>query len=74
MELVTLTSIYSNGIAANLLKHKLDNNGIACVLVDENMVGLYPMYDPALGGIKIKVRKEDYEKALAILNEEIAEE
>lgn len=71
MELITLTSIYSNGIEANLLKHKLENNGIACVLVDENMVGLHPMYDPALGGIKVKVRKEDYEKALEILNEEV---
>lgn len=71
MELTTLTSIYSNGIEANLLKHKLENNGIACVLVDENMVGLHPMYDPTLGGIKVKVRKEDYEKALEILNEEV---
>ncbi|PVX52023.1 putative signal transducing protein [Balneicella halophila] len=69
MELITLETVYTNEVDASLIKHKLENNDIPCVLIDTNMVGLYSIYNPAIGGIKIKVRKEDYEKALKIIEE-----
>ncbi len=52
---------------AHIAKAKLESEGIFCVLHDEKNIG-YTEYSVAYGGVKLKVREEDKEKAKLILN------
>ncbi len=58
---------------ALLAKAKLDSAGIECFLIDQNMVRMDWFISNLLGGIKLQVRKEDAEEALALLSEPIPE-
>jgi hypothetical protein len=70
MEFITLKT-FDNPIDAHILKSKLESEGIISFLFDENIVGLNPLYSIAVGGIKLKINRSDYEKAYAILDESI---
>jgi rubredoxin len=65
---VTVTT-FDNSIDAHIAKTKLESQGIDCYLFDENIVALNPYYNLTVGGIKLRVRSADQEKAVAILNE-----
>ena len=67
MGLITV-KIFDNAFEAHLLKTKLENEGIPCYLFDENIVGLNPFYNFAVGGIKLKISEQDKEQVLAFLN------
>lgn len=66
MTLHTLKT-FDHVMEAHLLKSKLEDEGIYSFLKDEFLVGLDPLYANALGGIKLQVNKNDWEKALNIL-------
>lgn len=66
MELVTVRS-FDNPIEAHLARTRLESEGIEGVLFDENIIGLNPVYNVAVGGIKAKVMKEDHEQASQLL-------
>ena len=66
MALQTLKT-FDHVMEAHLLKLKLEDEGINCFLKDVFLVGLDPLYASALGGIKLQVNKNDWEKALKIL-------
>lgn len=68
MELVTVRT-FENSIQAHLLKSKLESEGITCYLFDENIVGLNPLYNITVGGIKLKINKFDMDKASMIIQE-----
>ncbi|MFY0598310.1 MAG: DUF2007 domain-containing protein [Cyclobacteriaceae bacterium] len=68
MNLITLRA-FDNSIDAHLLKSRLESEGVISVLFDENVVGLNPLYNISVGGIKLKVRDEDKVKALQIMSE-----
>ncbi|MGB2153690.1 MAG: putative signal transducing protein [Flavobacteriaceae bacterium] len=68
MELVTVRT-FDNSIQAHLLKSKLESEGITCYLFDENIVGLNPLYNITVGGIKLKINKFDMDKASLIIQE-----
>ncbi|GAA0194794.1 hypothetical protein GCM10009122_58580 [Fulvivirga kasyanovii] len=68
MRLITLKT-FDNSIEANLLRSKLESEGVLCFLFDENMVSLNPLYNLTLGGIKLKIREADAQKALQIIEE-----
>lgn len=68
MELITIKT-FDNLIEAHLLKSKLESEIIKCYLFDENIVGLNPLYNITVGGIKLKINKADMEKATLIINE-----
>ncbi|MEH0153215.1 DUF2007 domain-containing protein [Limibacter armeniacum] len=67
MKLVTLKT-FNTPIEANILKSKLEEEGIHCFIHDENL-GSIGSFGMATGGIKIKVSEADLAKALEILNE-----
>ncbi|MEG0918038.1 MAG: DUF2007 domain-containing protein [Myroides sp.] len=69
MELITLKT-FDNYIEAHLLKTKLESESIYCFLQDESVVATNPLYSFAVGGIKLKVKKEDFDTALKIIQEE----
>jgi len=58
---------------ATLAKGSLDAGGIECYLADENMVRMYWFISNLLGGVKLLVRKEDAQAALAVLSEPVPE-
>jgi Putative prokaryotic signal transducing protein len=58
---------------ALLAKGSLESAGIQAYLVDDNMIRMDWFISNLLGGIKLKVRAEDAEVALEILNQPIPE-
>ncbi len=68
MEFLVLQS-FNNYVDAHLLLARLESEGIECWLKDENTVTIFPVWTNAVGGIKLLVRKEDYNRASVIFRE-----
>ena len=68
MSLITIQT-FDNPLEANLVKLQLESFDIPAVIKDEQMVGLIPIYNITLGGIKLQVSEKDFEKATALLAE-----
>lgn len=54
---------------AQVIKGKLESEGIPVFLRDENTLYSDPLISSAIGGIKLQVYSEDKERAMAIYNE-----
>lgn len=52
-----------------ILKLLLDQEGISYFFENETMVGVFPFYSNALGGINLKVHQEDKNKVLQIISD-----
>lgn len=65
-ELVTLETYY-NPMLAEIIRAKLEANGIASLITDESLGVLYPVYNQGGGGIKLKVFARDLERAKEIV-------
>jgi len=52
-----------------ILKGKLESEGISVFLKDENTLNSDPLISHAIGGVKLQVYERDKERALAIYNE-----
>ncbi|HUH26153.1 MAG TPA: DUF2007 domain-containing protein [Flavobacterium sp.] len=68
MKLKTLKT-FNNLIEAYLLKTKLEDEGVFCFLQDEYQISLNPLHSQALGGIKLQVTQDEWDKASVILND-----
>ncbi len=68
---IVTVETFNEPILANIMKTKLEAYGVECFLADENIVTVNPLVTQAVGGIKLKVREEDLEKAQAIVNEAV---
>jgi len=68
MQLITLKT-FDKVIDAHILGSKLESEGIESFLFDENMVAINPLYNLTLGGIKLKVKDEDMDRACMLLKE-----
>lgn len=60
---------FDNPIDAHMLRTKLESEGIPCYLADEHIVGINPMLNLAVGGIKLNVAEEDVAAAISIISE-----
>lgn len=69
-ELVTIAQ-FRDLPNALLAKGSLDSAGIETFLADDNMVRMDWFISNLLGGIRLKVRPEDAEQAIAILNDPV---
>jgi hypothetical protein len=65
----TLAS-FSQPMGAHLLRARLESNGIASYIRDENMIAVDWMLSNAIGGVKVDVADEDYERALEMIETE----
>ncbi|MFD2916768.1 putative signal transducing protein [Psychroserpens luteus] len=54
---------------AQITKSKLESEGITVMLLDEKTVDSDPLISQAIGGVKLLVADDDFEKALQIYNE-----
>jgi hypothetical protein len=57
---------YSDYVKANIVLGRLKNEGIECMLNNENIVTLNPGYGNAIGGIKLYVLESNVEKLTSI--------
>lgn len=60
---------FLDSIEANIVKGRLESEGIPALLIDENTVNTYWIYAQAIGGIRLQVQEIHVAKALAVLNE-----
>ena len=68
-EIITFRTYY-NPMEAEIIRTKLEANGIPSFIADESLGILYPVYNQGGGGIKLKVFARDVEKCEEILSEE----
>ncbi len=61
---------YFDPMLAQIERSRLEDNDIPCFIADENMAVMNPIYNTAIGGIKLKIFKRDLEKCNAILADE----
>lgn len=66
MKFRLLTS-YNDYITANLRMQQLESEGIRCVLQDEHSVTINPIFSNAVGGIKLLVYEEQWDRAVEIM-------
>lgn len=62
-----LTS-FDNYLYANILLSRLKEEGFDCYLKDENTVTIDPLLSPAIGGMKLMVREDEFQRASALLH------
>jgi hypothetical protein len=58
--------IYSSTVEANLVKARLEANGIDAIIQADSASGAVPQLE-AYSGVKVLVRPEDLEEALEVL-------
>lgn len=59
---------YDNAFEANMAKALLDDNDIECYLQDENIMSVNPLYNIAVGGIKLMIDADNSAAALELLD------
>lgn len=64
-----LLAAYDNYVLANMALGLLQENNIECHLKDEYVVTIDPLLNPAVGGIKLMVAINEFEKAATIVKE-----
>jgi hypothetical protein len=64
---------YRDQAAAMMARSVLESAGIACLLRDENTVGMDWLWSNLMGGIRLQVAEEDVEAAEALLSQPIPE-
>ncbi|MEO7978458.1 DUF2007 domain-containing protein [Flavobacterium sp.] len=68
MESFKTIAIFNYDHETVILKHLLDQEGILYFFENEITLSVVPMYSAALGGIKLKVHPNDFERVLEILD------
>ena len=66
---IIVYSTYYNPIEANIVKSRLEDSDIPCFLTDENVATINPLYNQAIGGVKLNVFERDVERINALLAE-----
>lgn len=66
-------STYYNPIEANIIKTRLEDSDFSCFLADENVSTIQPLYNQAIGGVKLIVFERDVEAINALLAEDHSE-
>ena len=68
---LVLLETFENNIDASMTRQFLEENGIACMLTNENVAAVYPI--PNVGEIRMMVFEKDYDRARALLDEAVNE-
>lgn len=64
-----IIAVFEYSSEAHVTKSKLDSEGFKTMLMDEKTIDSDPLISNAIGGVKLLVHKNDFEKALKIYNE-----
>lgn len=68
-KIVTLNAYY-DVMEAEIVRARLEANGIPCFIADDNVLNSNPIYNLAMGGVRINVFEHDLETCREILAEE----
>jgi len=68
-KIITFESYY-DPMLAHIIRTRLEANGISCFIADENMIAANPIYNQAVGGVKLKIFERDLERCREILASE----
>jgi DNA-directed RNA polymerase subunit RPC12/RpoP len=68
-KIVTLRSYY-DAMEAEIVRGRLEANDIPCFIADDNVLSSNPIYNQAIGGVKLKVFEHDVVRCSEILAEE----
>jgi len=68
METFTILHTFFNSIDAHNAKNHLDSCGIFTQIMGDINATTYNVFTQANGGIQLLVHKDDYEKAIELLN------
>ncbi len=64
-----ILTVFEYSTEAHVTKSKLDSEGCKTMLMDEKTIDSDPLISNAIGGVKLLVHKNDFDKALEIYNE-----
>jgi len=67
--IITFRSYY-DPMLAHIVRTRLEANGIPCFIADENAIGANPLYNQAVGGVKLKIFERDVARCQEILDTE----
>jgi hypothetical protein len=65
-KIITFESYY-DPMLAHIIRTRLEAGGVSCYIADENTIGANPLYNQAVGGVKIKIFERDLLKCRTIL-------
>jgi hypothetical protein len=65
-KIITFESYY-DPMLAHIVRTRLEANGISCFIADENTLGALPVFNQAVGGVKLKIFERDLERCREIL-------
>ena len=65
-DLITVAT-YNHSMEAHLARTKLESEGIEAYVADEHMVSINPAYNIPFGGVKLKIKNTDLNKAISVL-------
>lgn len=66
-EIFSTVAVFQYSAEAQITKGRLEAEGIKTFLADNHTVDTDPLVSNAIGGVKLKVRKEDEDKALQVI-------
>ncbi|MDX1372269.1 MAG: DUF2007 domain-containing protein [Nitrososphaeraceae archaeon] len=68
MKLITIKN-FNNSAEAHIVRTRLENAGIPCMLFDENVAPLTGVFNQTTGTVKLKIEEKDLVRAKEILQE-----
>jgi hypothetical protein len=60
---------YYDPMLAHIIRTRLEDNGIPCFIADDNIISANPIYNNAVGGIKLKIFERDLDRCRELLAE-----
>ena len=64
-----ILAVFKFSTEAHVTKSRLDSDGFKTMLMDEKTIDTDPLVSNAIGGVKLLVHKNDFDKAAIIYNE-----
>ena len=59
-------AVFYNVLDALIFKSFLESYSVTCFLADDTFLSIHPMASQAIGGVKLNVHPDDFEKARAL--------
>ncbi|MFD0794444.1 DUF2007 domain-containing protein [Mucilaginibacter litoreus] len=60
---------YYDPMLAHIVRTKLEDAGIPCFIADDNIIAANPLFNNAVGGIKLKIFERDLQRCREILEQ-----
>ncbi|GGG99644.1 putative signal transducing protein [Mucilaginibacter phyllosphaerae] len=65
-KIITLEQYY-DPMLAHIMRTKLEDNDIPCFIADDNIISANPVFNNAVGGIKLKIFERDLQRSRELL-------